>query len=55
VWTGSANAYLFVVIDACDRDIVGNIFSDRCCAREAADALEGAVLSRFGGRVPYDH
>ena len=55
VWTGSTNAYLFVVIDACNRDIVGNIFSDRCRAREAVEALEGAVLSRFGGRVPYGH
>jgi len=55
VWTGSANAYLFVVIDAYDRDIVGDVFSDRCRAREAAEALESAVLSRFGGRVPYGH
>ncbi len=55
VWTGSANAYLSVVIDACDRDIVGDVFSDRCRAYEAAEALEKAVLSRFGGRVPYGH
>ncbi len=55
VWTGSANAYLCVVIDACDRDIVGDVFSDRCRTREAAEALERAVLSRFGGRVPYSH
>ena len=55
VWTGSANAYLCVVIDACDRDIVGGIFSDRCRAREATETLERAVLSRFGGRVPYSH
>jgi len=55
VWTGSANAYLFVVIDAWDRDIIGDIFSDRCRAREAVEALEEAVLSRFGGRVPYGH
>jgi putative transposase len=55
VWTGSANAYLFVVIDAYDRDIVGDVFSNRCRAREAAEALESAVLSRFGGRVPYGH
>ena len=55
VWTGSANAYLCVVIDACDRDIVGDVFSDRCRAYEATEALERAVLSRFGGRVPYSH
>ena len=55
VWTGNANAYLCVVIDAWDRDIIGDVFSDRCRAREAAEALEKAVLSRFGGRVPYSH
>jgi putative transposase len=55
VWTGSSNAYLFVVLDACDRDIVGDVFSDRCRALEAVEALEKAVLSRFGGRVPYNH
>ncbi len=55
VWTGSANAYLCAVIDACDRDIAGDVFSDRCRALEAAEALEHAVLSRFGGRVPYGH
>jgi putative transposase len=55
VWTGTSNAFLCVVIDACDRDIVGNVFSDRCRALEAAEALEEAMLSRFGGRVPYGH
>ncbi len=55
VWIGNANAYLCVVIDAWDRDIVGDVFSDRCHALEAAEALEKAVLSRFGGRVPYSH
>lgn len=55
VWTGTSNAFLCVVIDACDRDIVGNVFSDRCRALEAAEALEEAILSRFGGRVPYGH
>ena len=55
VWTGTSNAYLCVVIDACDRDIVGDVFSDRCRAVEAAKALEKAVLNRFGGRVPYGH
>jgi len=55
VWTGSANAYLCVVIDAYDKDIAGDVFSDRCRAREAIEALEKAVLSRFSGRVPYGH
>ena len=52
VWAGGANAYLCAVIDACDKDIVGDVFSDRCRAREAAKALEDAVVRRFGGRVP---
>jgi transposase InsO family protein len=52
VWTGQGNAYLCVVIDAWDRDILGNIFSERCRAVEAAQALEMAVLNRFGGKVP---
>jgi putative transposase len=52
VWTGQGNAYLCAVIDAWDRDIVGDVFSDRCRAVEAAQALETAVLSRFGGKVP---
>ena len=47
VWTGNANAYLCVVIDAWDRDIIGDVFSDRCRAREAAEALKSAVLNRF--------
>jgi transposase InsO family protein len=55
VWTGRANAYLFVVIDAWDRDIVGDVFSDCCRAREAVEAMEKALLVRFGGRVPYNH
>ena len=55
VRTGKSNAFLCVVIDACDRDIVADVFSDRCRAVEAAEALEKAVLSRFGGRVPYGH
>jgi len=52
VWTGEGNAYLCAVIDGWDRDIVGDIFSDRCRAVEAAEALEKAVMRRFGGKVP---
>lgn len=55
VWTGQGNAYLCAVIDARDRDIVGDVFSDRCRAVEAATALENAVLGRFGGKVPGGH
>lgn len=55
VWTGQDNAYLCAVIDAWDRDIVGDVFSDRCRAVEAAEALEKAVLGRFGGKIPEGH
>ena len=55
VWTGQGNAYLCGVIDAWDRDIVGDVFSERCRAVEAAQALEMAALNRFGGKVPAGH
>lgn len=55
VWTGESNAYLCAVIDAWDRDIVGDVFSDRCRAIEASQALEMAVLNRFGAKVPDGH
>jgi putative transposase len=55
VWTGEGNAYLCAIIDAWDRDIVGDVFSDRCRAVEAAEALEKAVLERFGEKVPEGH
>jgi len=55
VWAGDGNAYLCAIIDAWDRDIVGDIFSDRCRAIEAVQALEKAALYRFGGKVPEGH
>jgi putative transposase len=55
VWTGQGNAYLCAFIDAWDRDIVGDLFSERCRAVEAIQALEMAVISRFGGKAPAGH
>jgi len=55
VWTGEGNAFLCAVIDAWDRDIVGDVFFDRCRAVEACQALEMAVLNRFGSKVPEGH
>jgi transposase InsO family protein len=55
VWTGEGNAYLCAVIDGWDRDIVGDVFSDRCRAVEASAALEKAIMKRFGGKVPEGH
>jgi putative transposase len=49
VWTGVGNAYLCAVIDGWDRDIVGDVFSDRCRAIEASEALEKA---QSGQRLP---
>jgi putative transposase len=55
VWTGEGNAYLCAVIDGWNRDIVGDVFSDRCRAVEASEALEKAIMSRFRGKVPEGH
>lgn len=55
VWMGSGNAYLCPVIDAFDRDIPGDVFSDRCRSQEACQALEQAVMKRFKARVPKGH
>jgi len=56
VWSGySGQGYLFAVIDAFDKGIPGSRFDNRCRAVEASQALEEAVLIRFGGRVPKGH
>ncbi len=34
---------------------MGDVFSERCRAVEAAQALEMAILNRFGGKVPAGH
>lgn len=48
------SGYLFAVLDAYDKGIPGTHFGDRCRAQEAIQALEEAVASRFGNRVPDD-
>ena len=55
VWCGSGFGYLFAVIDAYDKGVPGACFGDRCRAVEAVQALEEAVASRFGDRVPDGH
>ena len=52
VWCGRGFGYLFAVVDAYDKGIPGAYFGDRCRAVEAVQALEEAVVARFGGRVP---
>lgn len=54
-WMGSGNSYLCIVVDAWDRDVVGDVFSERCRAEEACLTLERAVMNRFGERVPEGH
>ena len=55
VWCGSGFGYLFAVIDAYDKGIPGAHFGNRCRAQEAVEALEEAIATRFGGRVPEGH
>lgn len=55
VWCGTEQGYLFSIIDACDRGIPGDCFSDRCRSQEAEQALQKAVNVRFGDRVPMEH
>ncbi len=56
VWCGSRFGYLFAVVDAYDKGIPGARLGDRCRAIEAVEALEEAVVARFGGgRVPEGH
>lgn len=39
VWTGDGNAYLCAIIDAWDRDIVGDVFSECCRAIREFDKI----------------
>jgi putative transposase len=55
VWCGSGFGDLFAVLDAYDKGVPGACFGDRCRAVEAVQALEEAVATRFGGRVPDGH
>ena len=55
VWCGSSFGYIFAVLDAYDKGVPGAHFGDRCRAVEAIQALEEAIATRFGGRVPTGH
>lgn len=56
VWAGRDGfGFAFPVLDAFDRNEVGEHFSGSATAVEAAAALERAVLARFGGPVPEGH
>lgn len=56
VFDGTQNTYLFGVIDAHDKEIVGEHHGLRCRADEALESLRRGVLNRFGvDRVPEGH
>lgn len=48
------NAYGFAIIDCRDKEIVGEVFSQRCRAKEAVESLENAVMKRFPDGPPED-
>jgi putative transposase len=53
VFDGTRSTYLFAVVDAHDKEIVGDAHGLRCRADEALESLAQAVRSRFGSnRVP---
>jgi len=48
VWDGSKINYLFAVVDAYDKEPIGDYYGLRCRAEEAVYSLEEAVKTRFG-------
>ncbi len=52
VWDGQKTNYLFVIVDAYDKEPVGDYYGLRCRADEAVVSLEEAVKTRFGGLEP---
>lgn len=48
VWDGGKLNYLFVIVDAFDKEPIGDYYGLRCRAEEAIHSLEDAVLTRFG-------
>lgn len=53
VFDGRKTNYLFVVIDAHDKEPIGDYYGLRCRADEAIHSLEDAVRTRFGSLEPY--
>lgn len=52
VWDGYRQNYLFAVIDAYDKEPIGDNYGLRCRADEAILSLEEAVKTRFGDLEP---
>ena len=53
VWDGTKINYLFAVVDAYDKEPIGDYYGLRCRADEAVLSLEEAVKSRFGSLEPW--
>lgn len=54
VFDGQRNNYLFAIVDAYDKEIIGDEYGLRCRAEEAVVSLEKAVKKRFGSLSPCD-
>jgi transposase InsO family protein len=54
VWDGIKLNYLFVIVDAFDKEPIGDYYGLRCRADEAVHSLEEAVFTRFGNLEPND-
>ena len=52
VFDGKRLNYLFVVVDAFDKEPIGDCYGLRCRAKEAIISLEDAVKSRFNSLTP---
>jgi len=55
VYDGQRLNYLFSVVDACDKEIIGDYYGLRCRSDEAIISLEEAVKKRFGSLEPVDY
>jgi putative transposase len=53
IWDGQKTNYLFVIVDAYDKEPMGDYYGLRCRAEEAVLSLEEAVRERFGSLEPY--
>lgn len=54
VFDGSKINYLFTIVDAYDKEPIGDYYGLRCRADEAVHNLEEAVKTRFGSLEPCD-
>lgn len=55
VWDGNKINYLFAIVDAFDKDPIGDYYGLRCRAEEAIHSLEESVKTRFGSLEPVDY